>query len=197
MRKIELKDRAGYDRYNAKFAERTPNPLALEFLEQVRVIGFEQNGELIGGYIVNDRAPYRYSAKIPESHRDTPHTRTYLSDGAAVELACMWLDHGAMTPLRRTRIYLSAMADAMRSKPKWILAGSVTIGVAHIHKMGFKHMIYAGPTTFAGEPYGEIYAATRFDLVRYFPGVFVRDLARRMRKRARRRSKPKRNAAQA
>jgi len=109
----------------------------------------------------------------------------------------MWLDHNRMSIMRRTRIYLSAVGDAIFSKPKWILAGSVTIRVTHIHKMGFKHMIYAGPTTFPGEPYGEIYAATRWDLIRYFPLVFVRDTYRRLRRRARRRAAEGRKGARA
>ena len=185
MRMVKLNTAEGRAAFAEKFSERTPNPLPDWLLRQVEVIGFEEDGKLVGGFLLNEKAPYRYVNMIPDSHNDTPHVRLFLSEGMAVELICMWLDHARMTPLKRTRIYISAVIMAISRRRRWVLAGSVSEQVAALHKNGFRKMVYFGPTAFPGEPYGEIYAARPYELILYFPLAFVRDLIRRAKKRRR------------
>ncbi|MEM0990119.1 MAG: hypothetical protein AAGK00_14675 [Pseudomonadota bacterium] len=169
MKKLFLTAAADRAAFDAKFAERTANPLPKTYLDQCQVYGFAIGGELVGGYLVNMHAPFRYTDMLPPAYRDTPHTRHFLAEGRTVELGCMWLDQRRINNLRRTRIYLSAVVDAMRIGRGWIVAGSVSEKIARIHKIGFRQMIYAGPTTFPGAPYGEIYAARAHELAVRFP----------------------------
>lgn len=183
MRRVALTTPEDKERFARKFAERTPNPLPDWLLSQSDAIGFEEGGNLIGGFLINRETPYRYVDMIPTTHCDTPHVRLYLSDGMAVELICMWLDHARMTRVRRTRIYLTAIFMAYGLRRRWVLAGSVSERVAALHKNGFRHMVYCGPTTFPGGPYGEIYAARPYELILNFPKAFCIDMAGRLRKR--------------
>lgn len=169
--------------YAAAFAERTPNPINAKFMATAKVYAFEDKGVLIGGYIVNTAAPYRYLQKLPEAYRETPHAQRYLGEGLPVELTCMWLDRDLAAGWKRRWIYLSAILDAMRQPGRWIVAGSVSDKVAAIHRAHFNHMIYCGPTTFPGAPYGEIYAAPRFGLLLRFPNAFLIDLMKRLGRR--------------
>ena len=90
-----------------------------------------------------------------------------------------------MTTLRRTRIYLTAVFMAAARRRRWVLAGSVSERVAALHKNGFRRMVYYGPTTFPGQPYGEIYAARPYELILNFPRGFVSDRLNRLKKRRR------------
>lgn len=187
MRKVRLNTEEGRAAFARKFAERTPNPLPGSLLRQAEVIGFQDGDTLIGGFLLNEQTPYRYIHMIPDTHRDTPHVGRFLDDAMAVELICMWLDRARMTPLRRTRIYLSAVFMAVARRRRWVLAGSVSEQVASLHKRGFRHMVYFGPTAFPGQPYGEIYAARPHELILNFPLGFIRDMIIRTKKRLRKR----------
>ena len=183
MRMIQVKTEAERAAFAAKFAERTSNPLSKGFLQQADAYGFVSKGEMVGGFLVNERQPYRYVAMIPEKGRGAPSVRAHLSEGAALELACMWIDHGAVTEFQRARIYYSAIRVAAFSGRRFIIAGSVSENVASIHKLGFKRMVYRGPTTFDGAPHGEIYAARPVELLLWTPVATVWNLATRFRRR--------------
>ncbi len=185
MRKVRLKTAEGRAAFARKFAERTQTPLPDWLLSTVDVIGFQDGDDLIGGYLVKAQAPFRYIDMLPAPYRDTPHVRLFLSDSEAVELICMWLDHGRMTPFRRTRIYLDAVFTAIGYRRRWMLAGSVSERVASLQKNGFRQMVYCGPTTFPGQPYGEIYAARPYELILNFPRAFLGDMIGKARKRRR------------
>jgi len=187
MRKVRLNTDEGRAAFARKFAERTPNPLPDSLLRQAEVIGFQDGDNLVGGFLLNEQTPYRYVRMMPNTHRGTPHVSRFLDDTMAVELICMWLDHARMTPLKRTRIYLSAVFMAVARRRRWVLAGSVSEQVASLHKRGFRHMVYCGPTAFPGQPYGEIYAARPHELILNFPLGFIRDVIARMKKRRRKR----------
>ncbi len=185
MRMVLLNTDEGRAAFARKFSERTPNPLPDWLLRQATVVSFQDGDSLIGGFLLNEKAPYRYVDMIPRSHRDTPHVQRHLTEGMAVELICMWLDHASMTPLRRTRIYLSAVLMAVMRRRRWVLAGSVSEQVAALHKNGFRRMVYCGPTTFPGRPYGEVYAARPHELILNFPHAFASDTFNRLKKRRR------------
>lgn len=166
-----------------KFAERTANPLSGDFLRQAKAYGFVANGILIGGFLLNLEKPYRYVQMIPENHRKTETVQRYLAEGQAAELACMWLDRSSMTWPRRTRIYFAAIQVAILTGKRFIIAGSVTEAVAATHKASFRHIVYCGPTTFKGAPYGEIYAAKPYELILFTPFATAKDIATRLYRR--------------
>ncbi len=189
MRKVRLDTKEGRAAFAKKFADRTPNPLPDALLRQADVIGFLDGDALVGGFLMNEQTPYRYAYMIPETYRVTPHVRQFLDDELAVELICMWLDRAKMTPLKRTRIYVCAVLMAVTRRRRWVLAGSVSEQVASLHKRGFRHMVYCGPTAFPGQPYGEIYAARPYELILKFPSGFLSDLVNRALRRRRDRSR--------
>lgn len=182
MKRINLNFSEGRAAFTARFSARTPNPIPEAYLAQCACVGFADKGELIGGYLMNLTIPHRYVDMIPEPARGAD-TQKYLADGACVELACMWMDRDLITPGQRMLVYGHALYDSLTAGRKWIVCGTVTAKVGDIHKLGFRRQIYRGPMTFPGQPHGEIYAASRAEILRRIPAAYFRDRARR-RKRA-------------
>jgi hypothetical protein len=155
------------------------NGVAPDYLRQARVRGFFRGDELVAGYVLNSRAPYRYSSWIPAQIGAELQQRGYLIEATCAELTCMWMGKG-LRKLERNRIYVQLVADAFRSGKRFILAGSTVEKLARIQKCTLPKTVYRGESTFGGSC--EMYCACRYRMVAYFVaaaiGTYARDVAR-------------------
>ena len=172
MKAAWLTSDADLERFSDSFGARTSNPLDPAYLAETRVRGFWQDGDLVGGYIVNAAAPWRYMDMVPEARHTDPRVRKYLFGGKSAEIACMWLDRRRVTPRMRYLIYMTNVRDQLRTGRKYIVAGSLARGVAQIHRNGFRRMVYAGEIDWSGAPQGEIYATSRWELAWHSIHIF-------------------------
>ena len=178
MERISLDFPEGRAAFAARFSARTPNPITDDFLTQCRCVGFAEKGELVGGYLVNCSPPYRYIRKIPADQRGET-VDLYLAENQCVELACMWINWARISRGQRALVYLNALYDALTAGRRWIVCGTVKEKIGLTHKLIFRREVYKGPTTFPGHPDGEIYAASRWEVLRRIPSALIRDRRRR------------------
>jgi len=155
--------------------------VSLDYLERAQVRGFFRGAELLAGYVLNARAPFRYCAWLPPQARAELERRGCLVEPGCAEITCMWMSR-TLRQLERNRIYVYSVVDAFASGKRLIFAGSTIDKVARKQKSSLPHTVYHGAASFAGTC--EIYCADRYGMVAHFAAAaiakYVRDLARQM-----------------
>lgn len=137
---------------------------ASDRLDSCPVRAFYRDGELVGGYALNDRSPYFYVGLVPDSHRDAMRWPGGTTNDC-VEVGCMWVAPRGVSQHDRVRIYASLIWDAFRSGRRYIVAGTASEGLARIQGLVLRRPIYQGPTVHVSMPTQWIYYATRAELV--------------------------------
>ena len=177
-----LTNRSEHESFARMFESHGGNAVDLDYLCKAKVRGFFRGDELLGGYVLNARAPFRYSSWVRTEIRAQLHQRGYLVEATCAELTCMWMSKG-LRKLERNRIYVQSVIDAFRSRKRFIFAGSCVDKIARIQKSSLPKTVYKGEATFAGTC--EMYCATRYVMVANFAAAaiatYARDVARMIR----------------
>ena len=172
------------------FGSHGGNAVAPGYLRQAKARGFFRGDELLAGYVLNSRAPFRYSSWVPAQIGAELQRRGYLVEATCAELTCMWMSKG-LRKLERNRIYVQLVVDAFRSGKRFIFAGSTIEKLARIQKCTLPQTVYRGESTFGGSC--EMYRAGRYRMVAYFVavaiGTYTRDVARIIHHALRRRAR--------
>ena len=154
----------------------------LDYLGHAKARGFFRGDELVAGYVLNARAPYRYSSWVPTQTRAELQQRGYLVEATCAELTCMWMSQ-EISKLERNRIYIQSVIDAFGMGKRFIFAGSRVEKVARIQKRSLSKSVYKGEATFEGMC--EMYCATRYAMVAHFVVAviarYAKDVARMIR----------------
>lgn len=182
LRCQRIEDTAGLVRFAHHYGRAAGVPVDLPYLQRTRVIGFfDASGALVGGYVINDRPPFRYLAAVDISAEDLlgadrlPHFR---------ECTCIWMDR-RLRLVDRMRVYLKCVRDMSRGDRKYVLGGSCHAAVAAVQRQGMPHVLYEGEVTVGGATVqASIYYGTRVTLWAGFFKGLVRRLVRRRRRRA-------------
>jgi hypothetical protein len=173
-----LTSRSEHESFSEMFRLLGGSSVALDYLHGARVRGFFRGDELLAGYVLNARAPFRYSSWVPENARAALH-KGGLVEPRCAELTCMWMTKG-LRQLERNRIYVQTMADAFSCGKRLIFAGSRVEKVARIQKTTLPKTVYRGAAIFGGTC--EIYCANRYVMIAHFVSAaiakYARDLAR-------------------
>jgi hypothetical protein len=173
-----LTSRSEHASFAEMFESLGGSSVAHDYLRQAKVRGFFRGDELLAGYVLNTRAPFRYSSWVPEKARAELQKRGLVEPQCA-ELTCMWMTKG-LRQLERNRVYLQTVADAFSCRRRLIFAGSRVEKVARIQKTSLPKTVYKGAATFGGTC--EIYCANRYVMIACFVTVaiakYARDIAR-------------------
>ncbi len=126
-------------RYEALLGFEAP----LGYLARHRARGLFDNGKLVGGYVLNQEAPFRYLSLMPEEARgefDLP-----LED--LVEIGCVWMEPRlSLEP--RLALY-SAIARELGAMGKThILGGSVGETAMRQQTLALPNPVFRGPARF-------------------------------------------------
>lgn len=142
------------------------NPLDLGYLERATVRGFFKRDELVAGYVLNNRAPYRLLMWIPEDVRQQLIDKN-ISGGehACCELTCMWKDRASISYWEMNWIYIFAIYDAVFRGKRNILGGSFVTKLANGQTRILENIVYSGPSSFKNGERCIVYFATRFEAV--------------------------------
>jgi len=131
----------------------------IDYLLQARPRGFFRGPELVAGYVLNTRAPFRYASWIPEGPRGEITRRGLLVEPTSAELTCIWMAKGRLTKLERDNVYVRSGIDALRSGRRFVFGGSRVDALARSQKRVLSNTVYSGRATFDAPC--EIYHASR------------------------------------
>ena len=152
----------------------------IDYLLQAQPRGFFRGRELVAGYVLNTRAPFRYASWIPEAPRGGIAGRGLLVEPTSAELTCIWMAKGGLTKLERDNVYVRSGIDALRSGKRFIFGGSRVDALARSQKRVLSNTVYAGRATFDAPC--EIYYASRsimiFNMIAVAVATYAQDLGR-------------------
>ena len=146
-----------------KFEAMGGNAIPIGYLLQARARGFFRGRELVAGYVLNTRAPFRYASWIPEGPRGEIARRGFLVEPTSAELTCIWMAKGKLTKLERDNVYVRSGIDALRSGKAFVFGGSRVDALARSQKRVLSNTVYSGTATFDAPC--EIYYAQRGKMV--------------------------------
>ncbi len=152
----------------------------IDYLLQAQPRGFFRGRELVAGYVLNTRAPFRYASWIPEGPRGEIARRSLLVEPTSAELTCIWMAKGKLTKLERDNVYVRSGIDAFRSGKAFIFGGSRVDALARSQKRVLSNTVYSGRATFDAPC--EIYYASRslmlFNMIAAAIATYAQDLGR-------------------
>jgi hypothetical protein len=152
----------------------------IDYLRQSRPRGFFRGSELVAGYVLNTKAPFRYASWIPEGPRGEIAPRGFLVEPTSAELTCIWMAKGKLTKLERDNVYVRSGIDAFRSGKRFVFGGSRVDALARSQKRVLSNTIYSGRATFNAPC--EIYYAPRgmmvFNMIAAAFATYAQDLGR-------------------
>jgi hypothetical protein len=175
-RKILMTD-SELDQFRAGFSVKNTTPLSSNYCRQAVVVGYFDDDAIVGGYILNSTAPYRYWEWLPEAARPS-HALTRIVAQPATEITAIWMDKNRIDRFGRIALYSRLALDVIRHGRTYILGGSLYTKVAGIQKEVLPRIVFSGPTGLQGQPIGEIYYARKTQFVGRFVMCFLRDLGR-------------------
>jgi len=156
------------------------NAVPINYLLQARPRGFFRGRELVAGYVLNARAPFRYASWMPEGPRGEIARRGFLVEPTSAELTCIWMAKGKLTKLERDNVYVRSGIDAFRSGKPFIFGGSRVDALARTQKRVLSNTVYSGRATFDAPC--EIYYASRsmmvFNMITAAFATYAQDLGR-------------------
>ena len=162
------------------FAAMGGTAVPIDYLRQARPRGFCRGGDLVAGYVLNTRAPFRYASWIPEGPRGDIAHRGFLVEPKSAELTCIWMAKGKLTKLERDDVYVRSGIDAFRSGKSFIFGGSRVDALARTQKRVLSNTVYSGRATFDAPC--EIYYASRsmmvFKMIAAAFATYAQDLGR-------------------
>jgi len=169
-----------------RYSAQASASVAQAYLRRARVRAFfNSSGEMVAGYVLNCRAPFRYLSALPGTDAALPGTSRVRD---FCEVTCIWIDR-SVGQLDRVALYVVCFADFVRSGKRYAIGGSTHPGVVAVQRQALPHLIYEGDALIDGErvPAWVYYGSLRTGLV-----GFARDLVRRLRRTRSRKAQKRR-----
>lgn len=133
-------------------------PVDLAYLRRARVRGFfDSGGRMVGGYAINDTAPFRYLSALPISPEELLGERL----SRVRECCCIWMDP-ELPQKHRILVYIRTVGDLSQGGDRLIIGGSRHPGVVAVQRKGLPHMLFEGQAVADGESFQAwVYYGTR------------------------------------
>jgi hypothetical protein len=165
MKHKVLKDIEDLKDFQREFGLRSSNPVSRQYLQRAIPIGYFKNGHLVGGYVINSSFPLRYFNWIPENTLEKTNILSKYVPGQTSEITCIWMDKDSVSGWERNCLYLNLVWNSWKYSKHWVFGGSVTPKVAVIQRRVMPLLVFSGRTALDNSPEGEIYCATREELL--------------------------------
>lgn len=170
-----LRSDADLTSFARHYGARADVAVELPYLRRARVRAFFDGGAMVGGYVLNHNAPFRYLAALPGT--DAELLGADRGDQFC-EIICIWIDRG-VGQVDRMWLYSHCFVDFLWSRKRYALGGSSHPGVVAVQRQALPHLVYEGPAEADGK---------RFHATVYYGSLstgivgFGRDLHRRLRR---------------
>ena len=152
------------------------NPVDMNYFSGAdRVRAFYRGDRMVGGYVVNGKQPLRYLQMIPGPQREQKAISSILDGGDACEIACLSLHRARLTTQQRNNVYLLAAMDALATRRRWVVGGSISPKLAQTQKRVLPRVLYTGPWDYEGSPpEAQIYCANWWQLAAMITAAYSR-----------------------
>lgn len=138
----QVLDSDGKVEFKTKYLSRVAGDIDHEYLAKTTVVGFYKGSEMVGGYILNVKPPFRYLSYIPVHQR----SQFLHIESDTCEIACIWKDK-SLTLIQSLFLYFQSIRDASFSKKSTILAGTANDQVRKIQQTIFSKNLWHGLST--------------------------------------------------
>jgi hypothetical protein len=141
--------------------------IAPDYLAGAHCRVFLYKGKIVAGYLLNDKAPFRYNEFIGKE---------LLQEGRFIESCCFFMK--LTSEARRAQVYHHMLRDLLDSGYENLVVGTAVAKLAPIMRSVFPQELYAGPNNVLGT-HQWIFAVTRAQLIpRYMTFVMRRVITR-------------------
>jgi len=163
MQRFErLVDPAAIERFSARYAEYTHVALPVSYLRQGITVGLvRDDGELVGGYALIVRPPYRFAALVPPA---TLARCPVSLDAPLGEINGVWLAPELRRSPSAVLLWLHFIATAARrSEPVWVYGyNALHDGLRRLYRHIRVGTIYEGPLVTSGPLRSIAHAAVEY-----------------------------------
>jgi hypothetical protein len=165
MKRQTLRDDNALLQFANTFTGRGGAEIPLEYLRRSKVRAFFVGDQMVGGYVCNTSAPFRYLDWIPEVERSS--IPELLNPGDLCELTCLWVARNHQKSKSTSLIiFTSACIDGILAWRKYTIGGSLLKIVRAMQIQAFPNEIYHGPTPAGRECW--VYYATWPELFTHY-----------------------------
>ena len=162
-----LRTEAELESYVAQYNAMSGTPVLMSEVRSARVRGFyspQDPSTLLAGYAVSTTAPFRYLTILPKADADRIVAR--LGEENICACFAFWFDP-EMSRTQRLRSYLICALDILRTRRRYILAGTGVPQVRETHMMGLPYLLFDGWADVHGhKARGWAYYGTPFTVLR-------------------------------
>lgn len=117
-------------------------PLSADSLQHSRVMGFYQGDELVGGYVVNESAPFRALQNMSES--DARRIQDLTGERGICEVTCVWMQPAIRRTLAGNTLWLFVVRAIIANRSHTVVVSTVSESLRRFYEdMGFT-VVYSG-----------------------------------------------------
>lgn len=171
MRSRSLHTQSEFEEFGEAYERASQHSAPRAYIARSHVRGFfDDSGRLVGGYVLNNTAPFRYLDTTPDECSLPPDVQANLQ-----ELTLLWKarEVGAFGTIR---IYTAVVLDMFRRRGRHVIFGTTAKALLPIFEHAASRVLYHGPTLFAANSSPAwIFIGTRWTFAR---GVWMTFTAR-------------------
>lgn len=133
------------ENFQSLYQQKSNVSLSVEYLKQGHPMMFIRNGKIIGGYVLNAQAPYRYLSIFDEKQKEILLKSHLLKEEELIEITCIWMNP-KITSFEWISYYLfmffHTLYLAIKLNKKRIIGGSVLPKIQLIQRQILSKLIY-------------------------------------------------------
>lgn len=139
--KLSRKEVANYINEYHTLSGHTLKP---DYLTKVKIRAFfSREGMMLGGYLVNDKPPYRYCMLIGEEKFNEALQKKSIDQNDLVEASCMWISRKANI-MQIISIYDWFAKDIEISNKKYLIGASTQKNIFKYFQKAIPNLLYHG-----------------------------------------------------
>lgn len=131
--------------FQTLYQQKSNVSLSLEYLKQGHPMLFVRKGKIIGGYVLNTQAPYRYLSIFDEQQKEILLKSHLLKEEELIEITCIWMNQ-RITSFAWVYYYLFMFLHtlylAISLNKKRIIGGSVLPKIQLVQRQILTKPIY-------------------------------------------------------
>jgi hypothetical protein len=132
--------------YKENYERKSGTTLSMNYLQQSHTMVFMKEDKMLGGYILNGNAPYRYLSIFDKKQKELLLKTNLLKEEELLEITCNWMTSkisiGEWLYYYTFMIFHTLFLAIILDKRK-IIAGSVLPQIQYIQRQIFSQIIYS------------------------------------------------------
>lgn len=154
-----------------------PVTLPMDYLKKAKVIGvFNKNREMVAGWVLNFKAPFRILDAIPPEHYAKNKFLQKTSEKDLCEITCIWRSSKISSLHFGLVVWPRVILSCVNSKRRYIIGGNLQNKTRALYEVASPLMIYNGPSASSHTHSNDdvhVFAFTRSRMIANYVSNFV------------------------